>query len=50
MLVKDGILTVKYINVAYLKYPNLPKSINTSTSKHSSTAVSFNDDGWGGVS
>ena len=38
------------INAAYLKSPNLPKSININTGKRSTTAVSFNDDGWGDVS
>ena len=44
-LVKDGIILVKSVNVAYLKCPNPPKSINTSTGKQSSMAVSFNNDG-----
>ena len=49
-LVKDGIILVKSVNVAYLQCPNLPKSINTSTGKQSSTAVSFNNDRLGDVS
>ena len=38
---------IKTINAAYLKCPNLPKSVNVNTGKQSTTAVSFNDDGWG---
>ena len=49
-LVKDGLVTVEFINVVHLKCPNLPKYINTSTGKQSSTAVSFYNDGLGDVS
>ena len=38
---------IKTINAAYPKCPNLPKSVNVNTGKQSTTAVSFNDDGWG---
>ena len=38
------------INATYPKCPNLPKSVNINTGKRATTAVSFNDDGWGDIS
>ena len=46
-LVKDGVMTIGAINEVNGKVPTLPKSINATTGKESTTAVAFNDDVWG---
>lgn len=46
-LIKDGVVTINAINDVNGKVPNLPKSVNATTSKESTAAVAFNDDMWG---
>lgn len=46
-LVKDNVINDDNIKSSWPKIPTLPKSVNANTGKESTTAVAFNDDGWG---